>query len=374
MYYAADVFEVVFAVSDLHGDVELTMTLFGDVMRVVAWDRGSWRWVADPVTTCVVVCGDVVDRYRSGGTYPEKGENVLQTEQPDDLFLLRLLNQWSRLAAAAGGAVIRLIGNHEAFAYPTYASHRSKQLLYDRTERHHAAGGDLDHNHRLSFTTPGAAYWDAIWSDGVVALWVQIGGWLFVHAGLTPAAVRALHPHDRAFRTLREWVSERSPHRSLPIGIRDALETRTLNTSNGLAGTHTRMLLNDWSRHSGHPTAVLVVGHCVQSMEAFFPTVGHSLCHAHRIHRALADRTTWWHSIDTWEHLEYCTGTTNQSQSRITAAVDANGELSLVRIDVGVSRAWCTWNPQWVCWPHALCIHPKTNKFFTMATDRPLPM
>lgn len=108
MYYATDAFAVVFAVADLHGDVDATLTLFCDIMQVVAWNRehtahtGSWRWVAR-APTCVVVCGDVVDRSRGKGRGgPTFGENKHQTALPDDLFLLHLLNHWSALAAAAG--------------------------------------------------------------------------------------------------------------------------------------------------------------------------------------------------------------------------------------------------------------------------------
>lgn len=104
MYYAADAFAVVFAVADLHGDVDVAITLFCDIMQVVAWDTPNslWRWVAR-APTCVVVCGDVVDRSRGkcrGG--PAFGENGHQKELPDDLFLLHLLNHWSTLATAAG--------------------------------------------------------------------------------------------------------------------------------------------------------------------------------------------------------------------------------------------------------------------------------
>ena len=304
MYFTADAFATVFAISDLHGDVDATIVLFCDVLRVVQWDHrneNSWRWVA-PVPTCVVVCGDIVDRSRGNGRGgPAFGENVRQNALPDDLFLLHMLNHWSDLATVAGSALIRIIGNHEVFDYDGYASDHGKHLLYDRVERHRKANGDVHLNHRLSFRTPGAAYWNAIWSKGAVALWLQIGEWLFVHAGLTPHAVRALHPHNTAFQTLRIWASgtEKGIDR-LPRGIADALQTRTMDAGNPCAGQLARGLLRQWSNISIHPPATkLVVGHSIQTPGPHAAV----FVHARRVdhpHRSTGLLSEWSFSVDTW--------------------------------------------------------------------------
>jgi hypothetical protein len=96
-YYSAAAFPTVYAVGDLHGDVETAITLFRDVLGAVRFieDTGSWAWTL-PSRTAVVVCGDVVDRSR-GFRRTTKGENVSQADLPDDLFLLRLLNEWDTL-------------------------------------------------------------------------------------------------------------------------------------------------------------------------------------------------------------------------------------------------------------------------------------
>jgi hypothetical protein len=307
MYFTADTFATVFAISDLHGDVDAAIVLFCDVMRVVQWDQGhqnSWHWIS-PVPTCVVVCGDVLDRSRGNGQGgPEFGENERQNTLPDDLFLLHMLNHWSDLAAEAGSALIRIIGNHEVFLYDGYASDYGKGVLYDRVERHHNANGDTHLNHRLSFRTPGAAYWDAIWYKGVVALWLQIGEWLFVHAGLTPRAVDALHPHNKAIQILRNWASKSEPSIDrLPAGIVDALQTRCMDVGNPRAGCMARNMLNRWSRVSQHPPATkLVVGHSVQ-----FPNDSETvLVHSHRTDHPTRvipcqqSPSGWVFSVETW--------------------------------------------------------------------------
>ena len=58
---------------------------------------------------------------------------------------------------------------------------------------------------------------------------------------------------------------------------------------------------------------------------------------------------------------------------RITASCDQQGHVTLFRIDVGHSRAMCTVDRDWLCWPQALRITPKTNEHHTLATDRPMP-
>jgi hypothetical protein len=422
MYFDADAFSIVFAVGDLHGDVDVAMTLFCDIMQVVAWDmrdnsKGSWRWVAR-TPTCVVICGDVVDRSRHKGMGgPVFGENCHQSALPDDLFLLHLLNHWSSLATAAGSqhwatppphiqtfelwpsavhsALIRLIGNHEVFAYTDYASTHSKQLLYDKVERHGGFNMDIHHNHRLSFMTPGAVYWNAIWNKGMVCLWLQIGATLFVHAGLTDAAVRALHPHDKAFATLRMWVS--NPDRSrLPRGLRDALETRTLDANNPQAGILTRKLLNAWSHIAMRTTTTLIVGHSVQSIPGtkIYCGVLHHMRLVMRRPRDASSLTKFWAFVDTWERRSIAESQwfpvqdtlqphqktkkmvheVTDKGSWITSAADAEGRISLFRIDVGQSRAWRTVNNNWVCWPHALRIIPNTNHTATISTNCPIPL
>ena len=218
---------------------------------------------------------------------------------------------------------------------------------------------------------------------------MRIGATLFVHAGLTNAAVRALHPHDQALATLRTWVSD--PTKPLPKGIRDALETRTLDANKPNAGKHTRELLEAWSLVSTRHTTTLIIGHSVQSIPGTRINSG-VLHHTRLVVQRSPDPSSlshFWRSVDTWERrsisqcfperdtLEPHTSakkihTPTDEGSWITAAADAQGRIALFRIDVGQSRAWRTTNKKWVCWPHALRITPATNHTATVTTDRPM--
>jgi hypothetical protein len=61
------------------------------------------------------------------------------------------------------------------------------------------------------------------------------------------------------------------------------------------------------------------------------------------------------------------------NKPRITASCDQHNRLSIFRVDVGQSRAMCTIEKTWLCWPQALRIIPNTNQHSTLVTDRPMP-
>jgi hypothetical protein len=99
-YIDADQFDAVYAIGDLHGDVGAAVAIFRDLIGAVQYDPtvvGQWKWVRE--RCAVVVLGDVVDRARIRGV-STSGENRIQEDIPDDLYLLRLLNHWSDLADA----------------------------------------------------------------------------------------------------------------------------------------------------------------------------------------------------------------------------------------------------------------------------------
>lgn len=123
---------------------------------------------------------------------------------------------------------------------------------------------------------PGGAYHDAIWTPDAVLL-VQIGPYVFVHAGLTDAALDYLFGPGgsgplAACCTLWKHITGGIPN-SVPIpdGLLDLVETRTLGAGGTGTGTEARRLLNRFSqlaaawasRHGGHHqcATALVVGH-----------------------------------------------------------------------------------------------------------------
>ena len=139
------------AVGDLHGDC----AVFERVLRVAGlYDNG--RWIGG--SAVLVQIGDVLDR----------GDEELQ--------LLRLLRTLKTEAAAAGGAVITLLGNHEvlnAMGISVYASPRSAAAFGDDGERASAfrAGSEL-------------ATEISSWPVACV-----VGDTAFIHGGLTLAQV-----------------------------------------------------------------------------------------------------------------------------------------------------------------------------------------
>jgi len=121
----------VYAIGDLHGDVEAAMACLAlcpcivvEVFAEGAWTSGAapaapgaaaarWRlrWAAaDP--SAVVQCGDVLDRLRSGRGNPSDEEAHGGADEDMILFAFNILHTQARLAGA-GGHVIRLLGNHE---------------------------------------------------------------------------------------------------------------------------------------------------------------------------------------------------------------------------------------------------------------------
>jgi len=139
------------AIGDLHGDC----TVFEQVLRVAGlYDNG--RWIGG--STVLVQIGDVLDR----------GD--------EELRLLRLLRTLKTEAAAAGGAVVTLLGNHEvlnAMGISVYASPRSAAAFGDEGERASAfrAGSEL----ATELST---------WPVACV-----VGDTAFIHGGLTLAQV-----------------------------------------------------------------------------------------------------------------------------------------------------------------------------------------
>ena len=179
-YYPADAFDTVYAASDLHGDVDVTVTIFRDLLGVVAHPEDcatTWRWVAPP-RTCVVICGDVVDRSRvarRGGS--DYGENERQSELPDDLFVVKLLNHWAYLADTAGTGckVFRLLGNHEVGA-----------LRGDERYLHPAVGkAEKDLLGLDQETLYGPAWELGRWLRSLPVL-LKLGPILFAHGGPSP--------------------------------------------------------------------------------------------------------------------------------------------------------------------------------------------
>ena len=181
------------AVGDLHGDYEAYIGILSDAGLID--DRGKWRGG----DAALVQLGDLADR------------------GPDSRKIIRHLRKLERQAARKGGAVVVLVGNHEAMTmtgdlryvhpgeYEAFADRRSRQTRADAYAANRSAieqwyrrdSPDLeaDEIRRLweEATPLGAIERRRAWSpDGDIGEWVvgldivvRIGRTLFVHGGIS---------------------------------------------------------------------------------------------------------------------------------------------------------------------------------------------
>jgi hypothetical protein len=202
------------AVGDLHGDYNAWI----DIARAAGLVDASNRWAGGRTT--FVQTGDIVDR------------------GPDSLKIIRHLRKLEKEAAAAGGRVIVLIGNHEAmnvtgdlrYVDPgEYAAFRDRHsdalrqavweansaLLIARYKARSPAMTDKDIRADWLNTMPlGKIEHDRAWAPaGELGRWaaslpalVKLGDTLFVHGGLS-APYTAMGGVDAINRRVRAAVA-----------------------------------------------------------------------------------------------------------------------------------------------------------------------
>ena len=372
-YYPAEAFDRVYALSDLHGDVDVAILLFRDVMGAVGpGGDDDWLWTAPP-RTCIVVCGDVVDRSRDAGHGgPEYGENDWQPDVPDDLYLLRLLNEWARLAdeADTGGCVLRLLGNHDfngAITTSECVTAHSLQLLWELEQQD---GADPEANRCASFSNPGAAFFDAIWDAPSVRLLVQIGPYLFAHAGVSMATVSLLDGNggsvDELLRAVREAMCARGS-KGLEVGIADVMQMRLHTVAAPCPGDLAAQILRHFSEAvATEPVHTLVTGH---------NTTTPLMCHRHaescQVHTRRVDADDRRAVFDTLGPYQPGGPWINASMSD-PQGLFPGGDAVVWRLDVGATRAWCTSSPDWEVWPQVLGIRPATGETQTLMASQPM--
>lgn len=173
------------AIGDLHGDLAETRR----ALRLAgAIDDGD-RWVGGPLV--IVQTGDEVDR----------GD--------DDRTVLDLVEDLSRQATAAGGALVALLGNHEImnasldFRYVTSTGFAAFSLF---------AAGDAapaplaspEARGRATAFAPGGSY-AALLAHHPLAL--KAGGSVFVHGGILPKHVA--YGLDRMNDEIDDWLTRK---------------------------------------------------------------------------------------------------------------------------------------------------------------------
>mmetsp|Transcript_22415 Transcript_22415/g.73158 ORF Transcript_22415/g.73158 Transcript_22415/m.73158 type:complete len:442 (-) Transcript_22415:533-1858(-) len=213
------------AVGDLHGDCDA----FVNVLRTAGLVDATARWTGGDAV--LVQCGDVLDR------------------GPQEAECLALLRSLKMQAAAAGGRVVTLLGNHEVLNACGVTSFVSE------------AGATAFGEPRSLAFRPGGALARELAGWPVVCV---VGDTCFVHAGLTPEVatpIRAAAANTAAAR----WLSGDEP---LPpplllpsaVGGRSPVWTREL----GVAAPAGDACDEVGSALTALGASRLVVGHTVQ--------------------------------------------------------------------------------------------------------------
>ena len=179
----------IIAFGDLHGDFEALLVCLCQLSKVVATtttSRGNiqethYHWTGKD--TCVVILGDMIDRFRPNATILDHN-NMTPGEQPyDEDKILDLLNFLNVQAHMEGGMVLKILGNHELMNLREefkYATPHAQQAQYG-----HSGVS------RSEYFKPGGDGANKIISCGAVPL-ARIGDYVFVHGGILPGIVREL--------------------------------------------------------------------------------------------------------------------------------------------------------------------------------------
>lgn len=156
-------------VGDVHGDSQRLL----HCLYATGVFSKNLEWIAEPHDTVVVQLGDQVDSLSRGGA-----SNAGGWERLPDYEVLTLTAKLDAIARTHGGRVLSLLGNHElmnVYGDFTYVSRHSMD----------ATGADL----RRRMFGPGGSIATVLAQRNIV---LQIGTWLFVHAGILPHHVAAV--------------------------------------------------------------------------------------------------------------------------------------------------------------------------------------
>jgi hypothetical protein len=203
--------QVLYALSDVHGGYDRLAAMLASLSITggVPPSPGAITWVAGD--SIVVVAGDLID----------KG--------PQPLEVIDALRALEVSAAAAGGTVIVLLGNHEAELF--FDPHNSKATATDGIDKALAAAG-IDPVVFASGGEPRGAWLRQR------PLGAKVGGWFFSHAGNTKG--RSVADLDLALRS----AIANHPNYGDPelIGADSILEARDWYAPSGVAAANAAAL------------------------------------------------------------------------------------------------------------------------------------
>jgi hypothetical protein len=228
------------AIGDLHGDAAVTRA----ALRLGGAVDGDGRWIGGNLT--VVQTGDQLDR----------GD--------DEREILDLFTALAASAAAQGGQVVALDGNHEVmnvqgdFRYVTTGGLGAFAGVSPRSP--FARSAPAAFQDRAAAFLPGGAYALELAQRDLVAV---VGDSVFVHGGVLPEHVR--YGIDRINRESRAWMSGNGsggPERRAPEAV---------------AGPTAPIWVRDYSLDPVSPRACEMLGEVLESLKVKRMIVGHTV-------------------------------------------------------------------------------------------------
>lgn len=162
----------IIAIGDIHGDLPWLKS----ILRLAGIINSRNEWIGQD--TVVVQTGDQVDGCRPSSNDPEA---CLQHRKPasennDDIQVLNFVDQLAKQAAAVGGKVIPLIGNHELMNV------EGQSRAYTSPASLNRFGGKIQQREKAFH--PGNS--EAIRLACTRSPFVIVGDWLFGHSGFVP--------------------------------------------------------------------------------------------------------------------------------------------------------------------------------------------
>eukprot|EP00993_Chasmostoma_nieuportense_P002216 NODE_3031_length_1043_cov_11.677948_g2889_i0.p1 GENE.NODE_3031_length_1043_cov_11.677948_g2889_i0~~NODE_3031_length_1043_cov_11.677948_g2889_i0.p1 ORF type:complete len:327 (-),score=64.17 NODE_3031_length_1043_cov_11.677948_g2889_i0:42-1022(-) len=214
-----------FAIGDLHGDAHNALRC----LQLCNLTDAEWRWTGGEAT--LVQMGDVVDR------------------GPDSIQLLHLLMRLRAQAAAAGGQVVQLLGNHEVMAF------KGRVVYTHKKELGHCGGG----RNRTALFAPDGPFAYLRQLDSVAVL----DHTAFVHAGLTLSLLRSSLPQLNAQVRLHIQHSRWRHPLLTDNGVHWSRELISGALKGGKCGL-VRAVLDRLNQQSNTTVLRIVVGHTIQ--------------------------------------------------------------------------------------------------------------
>ena len=181
------------AIGDLHGDYNVTvksLKLAGVIPMNTSLkeDIEDIEWIGG--NTIVVQLGDQIDRCRPTEWYKDCcADNDTYQDEGSNLKIINLMDILHIKAEIEGGKVISILGNHEImncvgdFRYVSPKEFEEFGKFYNTKKTSHKRSFPYGYKERKKCFLPGGMI-SKIYAKNRLSM-VQVGGWIFVHGGLT---------------------------------------------------------------------------------------------------------------------------------------------------------------------------------------------